>query len=666
MFLQIEDGQERAFKITFKGFKYPVGFERDGNKLWLTFAYNKPLMEEFKKCFSGMKWHGYDKPVGIKKWSIDYSEHNVWQIGYLSGFNPYGRYDAPLIPHTTTRPLKEHQTEMVQFGLTRMWCILAAEMGLGKSLTVIEIFETVKAVANLNVFWVSKSSALYSAKLEYKLWGGTANVTFMTYEGLKKYISEISPGTLPPKMVIFDEMQALKNQVSQRSQAAAHLTKSMREYYGNDCYIIGMSGSPAPKSPMDWYSLCEIICPGYLREGNVHAFKDRLGVVAQKENAITGGVYPELVGWRDNETNCNECGMPETHNNHIIGLSDDAHKYVKGKNEVSYLYERMKGLVLVKLKKDCLDLPAKIYRPIHCKPSPSIINAMKLIVKTSKSAIVALTRLRELSDGFQYIEGIGEEVECTVCKGHGSIQQPVYIGPDKTYEFLTSLGIYINEGIDLEDVLIDVVQHPTLFEEQPVMCPRCDGTGLIETKTREVKQVSTGKDKALVDLLEEFEDTTGRIVIYAGFTASIDRCVEICIKQKWEVIRVDGRGWHSVIPGKPEELINVFQKGQEAHPKVAFIGHPGSAGTGLTLTASCAIIYFSNDFSAENRIQSQDRIHRIGMNETRGATIIDILHLSTDQYVLDNLEKKLKLQSLSLGEVFKAVETTTKVEYQYG
>lgn len=70
---------------------------------------------------------------------------------------------------------------------------------------------------------------------------------------------------------------------------------------------------------------------------------------------------------------------------------------------------------------------------------------------------------------------------------------------------------------------------------------------------------------------------------------------------------------------------------------------------GLTLTASPSIVYFSNDFNAESRIQSEDRIHRPGMDVNRGATIYDLIHLPTDRTVLENLKAKRVLQDMTLG-----------------
>jgi SNF2 family DNA or RNA helicase len=161
------------------------------------------------------------------------------------------------------------------------------------------------------------------------------------------------------------------------------------------------------------------------------------------------------------------------------------------------------------------------------------------------------------------------------------------------------------------------------------------------------------KDQALSDLLDENEEY-GRIVIYAGFTASVDRCVEICKKQKWSVIRVDGRG---MVTSEPmHSPLETFQDPQRTVEKIAFIAHPATSKTALTLTASSMIVYYSNTFVGDDRIQSEDRIHRIGMDMNRGATIVDLIHLPTDKYVLDNLKNKKRLQGITLGEFHQGVQ----------
>lgn len=151
----------------------------------------------------------------------------------------------------------------------------------------------------------------------------------------------------------------------------------------------------------------------------------------------------------------------------------------------------------------------------------------------------------------------------------------------------------------------------------------------------------------MVDLFDEFNDV-GRLVAYGGFTGSIDRLIKICESCGWQWIRVDGRGWHSSIEG---DYLENFQDKLVEIPKLAFIGHPGSAGMGLTLTASPVVIYYSNDFDAEYRMQSMERCHRPGMDFNLGCTIIDLFHLPTDHLVYQNLMKKFKLQNLSMGRL---------------
>ena len=98
---------------------------------------------------------------------------------------------------------------------------------------------------------------------------------------------------------------------------------------------------------------------------------------------------------------------------------------------------------------------------------------------------------------------------------------------------------------------------------------------------------------------------------------------------------------------------------REKYPKIAFVGHPKAGGMALTLTASPTELFYSNSFDGEARMQAEDRFHRAGMDTNRGATIIDLILLPTDLLVLKNLQKKKRLQDVSMGElqtVFGATE----------
>jgi hypothetical protein len=71
----------------------------------------------------------------------------------------------------------------------------------------------------------------------------------------------------------------------------------------------------------------------------------------------------------------------------------------------------------------------------------------------------------------------------------------------------------------------------------------------------------------------------------------------------------------------------------------------------LTLTESRMAVYWSNSFKPEYRTQSEDRIHRIGMDVNKGCVIVDLLHLPTDQRVIDVIRENRKLELMTLGEV---------------
>ncbi|MFX1512751.1 MAG: hypothetical protein ACFFCQ_09210 [Promethearchaeota archaeon] len=593
-------------------FLIPVQMETTEEYIFLRFKYNKKLLDEVR-CMESAHWCGYDDPPS-KVWRVANSRHNRFQLEYLQGGNPYTHYDQEIIEHNYTRPLYQHQKEAADFLLSRKRAILASEMGCGKTLAAIEVMER---SGSFDWWYVAPRSALKAVEREFMIWDFKLTPKLFTYEGLTKHIKNW-PGGDAPFGVVFDESSRAKNPTAQRSQASYILANGVRD--DNDGFVILMSGSPAPKSPADWYNQCRIACPGYLKEGNYHKFRQRLALIKQVESPY-GQAYPHVVTWFDNEKKCKICG--ELKENH--GLDD--HTFESSRNEVELLSKRMKGLVLTQFKKDCLELPDKIYRTIELEPTREILDIASAVLASANTVVAGLTLLRELSDGFQYIEKVVDEETCPVCSGTKQILNPLYQAdiPESS----------LNEEVDLEN------------QQKYTICDGCGGKGTRKVTQRITEQVETPKESALRDLLDEYSEV-GRLVIYAGFTGSVDRCVAICEANKWEWIRVDGRGWHSSLLG--DHLTNFQDKLQE-HPRIAFIGQPSAAGMGLTLTASPAIIYYSNDFNAESRIQSEDRIHRPGMDINRGATIIDLLHLPTDYLVLENLRKKRQLQSISMGEV---------------
>ena len=102
-------------------------------------------------------------------------------------------------------------------------------------------------------------------------------------------------------------------------------------------------------------------------------------------------------------------------------------------------------------------------------------------------------------------------------------------------------------------------------------------------------------------------------------------------------------GWSSVVftgelsAGQRKTAIEEFQAGKHR----AFVGILQAGGHGLDLTAASYVVYYSQDYSIERRMQSEDRAHRIG--QTRNVTYIDLVaRHSLEESILNCLRSKKK------------------------
>lgn len=112
--------------------------------------------------------------------------------------------------------------------------------------------------------------------------------------------------------------------------------------------------------------------------------------------------------------------------------------------------------------------------------------------------------------------------------------------------------------------------------------------------------------KALGELLEIIE---GSAIIWARFKQDIK---DICLYL--ESIDFEG-GFVTYVGGTKDDLreqrVREFLSGKAR----LFISNPSAGGTGLNLQGACRnAIYYSNSENSIDRWQSEDRIHRIGMN----------------------------------------------------
>jgi SNF2 family DNA or RNA helicase len=149
------------------------------------------------------------------------------------------------------------------------------------------------------------------------------------------------------------------------------------------------------------------------------------------------------------------------------------------------------------------------------------------------------------------------------------------------------------------------------------------------------------------ELMSVLEETEGKAIIWAHYQYDITNIIK-------EVVKVHGPGsivdYYGLTP--QDERQNNIKKFQD-DPKCRFlVGTPSTGGYGITLTAANTVIYYSNGYDLEKRLQSEDRAHRIG--QKKSVTYVDILADKTvDEKIVKALRKKINIASEVLGEELK-------------
>jgi SNF2 family DNA or RNA helicase len=159
------------------------------------------------------------------------------------------------------------------------------------------------------------------------------------------------------------------------------------------------------------------------------------------------------------------------------------------------------------------------------------------------------------------------------------------------------------------------------------------------------QEIKNNRITELMDVLDEIE---GKAIIWGHWQKDIQNMVD-------EIERVHGPGsvvsYYGLTPqDERQDNIRKFQ----SDPRCRFlVGTPSTGGYGITLTAANTVIYYSNGYDLEKRLQSEDRAHRIG--QKKNVTYIDIIAEKTvDEKIQKSLRKKINIASEVLGEELRA------------
>lgn len=234
------------------------------------------------------------------------------------------------------------------------------------------------------------------------------------------------------------------------------------------------------------------------------------------------------------------------------------------------------------LKKDCLDLPEKMYEKVY-------------VEMTAYQKKV----YNELRD--EFIVELQNKFDET-----GTIEAPLALTRIlRLQQIVGGFVPFVNE----ENEKISM----TAFEVNPKL----------------------NKAKEIIDALPNNEF----IIIWCRFVQEIKALEEIysgeCVTYYGEVDNA-GKAY----------AVEAFQDTGE---KRIFIANQQCAGLGLTLTRASTVIYYSNSFSFADRLQSEDRCHRIGQKNK--VTYIDLITPDTvDEKIIKALKGKKSMADSITGD----------------
>jgi SNF2 family DNA or RNA helicase len=261
---------------------------------------------------------------------------------------------------------------------------------------------------------------------------------------------------------------------------------------------------------------------------------------------------------------------------------------------VDELKERLARVSFRCTRKECFDIPEKLYTPYHYSLS---------------------TEQRRVYDS------LAEEYEAELADGHRVTAQMVLV-----------------RYMRLQQVIGNFWPSEKALAPCPACagreceCEACDSLGVIVTKTKP-RIIDSRTNPRLDALAEVVEANRGdQLIMWARFKDDIDSIMCLLEAKGRKPVRYDG----TVSPEDKQKAKSAFQTGFASD----FVANQAAAQRGLDLSAAQAMVYYSNYFSGLIRQQSEDRTEVAG--RTRGTGVIDIVADGTvdDDIMAAHAQKK--------------------------
>ena len=251
--------------------------------------------------------------------------------------------------------------------------------------------------------------------------------------------------------------------------------------------------------------------------------------------------------------------------------------------------------------------------------------------------VAGFKNLGELSDSVKNFSYRVLKEDCLDLPDKIYIKRQITLSPDqkKLYDQMRKEALAYLNG----KVVSTVNVLTQLMRLQQITC------GHFAADDGSIQRIPNNRITELMDILEE---TEGKAIIWAHYQYDITSIIKEIVKKYGPGSVVDYYGL------TPQNERDPNRKKFQDNPKCRFlVGTPATGGYGLTLTAANTVIYYSNGYDLEKRLQSEDRAHRIG--QKKAVTYVDINAQDTvDEKIVKSLRKKINIASEVLGEELRS------------
>lgn len=432
-------------------------------------------------------------------------------------------------------------------------------------------------VPNVCFYWKSKVNKKINREIEQLFFSYARNplrVLSMNFEAVntkagydlvEKFV------TCFRTMIIIDESSRIKTPTAQRTKKIMKI--------GDKCVIKRiLSGTPLDR-PTDLFTQFQFLEKGLLGTESYRAFVAEYSVLLEESDYRVQAIKRKLMANRQG-------GFFMTPQ---IQARDEYNR-PKWKN-LDKLKKIIEPHIYRVRKKDCLDLPEKIYQEAYFDLTKE---QRQIYDKLKDDFVIELADLQN-SNGNITLENVFENSDAISFQAIATMTKLQQI----------CSGFVNLEG---EPQLLDIKENPRM------------------------------------ELLEEIIDKIDKdeqFIIWARFNQEIKQIEELL-----KNMGIDCRVYNGATSADDRNtIIDDFQAGKFR----AFVGNAAAGGIGITLTAASYTIYYSYDYKLELRLQSEDRNHRIG--STKNVTYVTIMAIDTiDMDIYNSLNNKRQVAEKILDD----------------